>query len=223
MTRLPSFKLHDFFVPLGVAGAIILAFATLGPAMASVRDNGLNALRNGRLDITPQAGTSIRSEHGQTVDGQPWSLTAFTNSQNQVCAGQLVPNDAGDGGQALTCRDPQTMFANTPLVAFSGARATHATIGKGWTNSWVFGWASPAVASVNLRLTNCSVIQLPLSADHTFLQVFSRGQLASGVAAQTLTALDSAGRTIGSQDVVVAPPVNAHGQSQGSAPSRASC
>jgi hypothetical protein len=223
MKTFASSKLRDFLVPLGVAGALILIFATLSPANASVRDSGLGALRGGQLDVSPRTGTSIRSEHAQTIDGQSWSLTSFTNSQNQVCAGELVPNDAGDGGQGLTCRDPGAMFATAPILAFFGARVTPATLGKGWANSWVWGWASSAVASVTLRLTDCTVVQLPLAIDHTFFQVFSRGQLASGVGAQTLSAFNSAGQMIGSQNVAVAPPVDAHGRSQGTAPQRANC
>src|SRR4029077_19392304 len=119
-------------------GAVILVFATLAPANASLRSSGLQALSGGSLDVTPATGTSIRSEHGQTVDGQQWSLTAFTNSQSQVCGGELVPNDAGDGGQALTCRDPRTMFAKSPVVAVFGARVTPKTLGTGWSNSWVW-------------------------------------------------------------------------------------
>lgn len=176
-----------------------------------------------RMNTTPPAGEHRRTHAQQAVDGQPWSIMSFTNEDGQICAGETVPDNGGDGGQGLTCRDKATLFSNGPLVYFAGARQLP-TDPTRWANIWVWGWAAPQIGRIELQLTNCATVPVSIDSDRIFLRVFGAGMIHSGIAPQQLIAYDQTGVVLESKPVPVEAPSSPRAKAANvTAPKRADC
>lgn len=176
-----------------------------------------------RMDTTPAPGSAKLSHAAQVVDGQPWSLTSFTNTDGQLCAGEKVPNDGGDGGQGLACRDQATLFANGPLVYFVGARQLPGDLAH-WANAWVWGFASPQVARLDLQLTNCNTVPVTIDSQGLFFHVLDRGSIRGGVGPQALLAYGADGTLLAKQATPLTAPGSPQARAAGAtAPVPGSC
>jgi hypothetical protein len=71
----------------------------------------------------------------------------------------------------------------------------------------VWGFASPDVANVELRLTNCTALPLQIDAGRIFLHVFGAAALQAGVGPRELIAYGNDGTVISRQQVAL-PPVD---------------
>lgn len=175
------------------------------------------------LNITPAAGQIRQTHAARVVDGQSWSLTSFTNERGQICAGEKVPNDGGEGGQGLTCRNPETLFSNGPLVYFVGARQLPGQL-KRWANAWVWGWAGPNVARLELQMTDCSAIPLAIDGNRLFFHVFGGGTIARSVGPQELIAYGADGKVVDSKPTPLSAPSSPQARAAGAtAPTRTTC
>jgi hypothetical protein len=175
-----------------------------------------------RLDTTPAPGAAVSSHALQNVGGAQWSLTSFTNQLGQVCAGEKIPNDEGDGGQALTCRDPRTLFTNGPLVTFAGSRQSSSDL-LHWENAWVWGWAAPSVAKVTLLLTSCAEVNVPIVEGGLYFIVLPSAELRAGVGPQQVVASSAGGEVLARNDVLLERPRTRDGVASGVAPVRGNC
>jgi len=179
-----------------VTGTIAALFAATGRSTV-FRSGSTHASAPGvipRLDTTPAPGQAAVAHLAQVVDGQPWSITSFTNDRGQLCGGEKIPQAAADGGgQGLSCWQPQTMFDASPLVYQVGAVLISPTAGY---NVWVWGIVSPKVARVALQLANCTILSLPLDTSHVFFHVFGTGAIRANIGPWKLIGYDAAGRTI---------------------------
>ena len=145
-----------------VAGAATYAGVALASAPAPVAP---------RIDGVPVDTPVVH--HGQVVDGAHWSVKTFTNAEGETCAGETVPNDAGEGGQTLSCFDADAALAAHPILPSFGGRQVRNHV---WANVWIWGFAAPDVTRVNVRdeATRTSV-PLPLDRDGVFFRVFGAG------------------------------------------------
>jgi hypothetical protein len=177
-----------------------------------------------RVDRTPAPNEKPVRHFQTTVDGQPWGLLSFTNTRGQFCAGETVPNDGGDGGQGLSCRDPETLFADHALVYFVGARQLGADAAH-WANVWVWGFASPAIERLELRLTDCSVVPLRIDEQRLFFHVFGRGEIVGrAVGPQELIAYNHSGAVLDREETPLSAPTGPRAKAAGAtAPRRGDC
>ena len=169
------------------------------------------------LDTTLAAGTASLTHHRQNVDGQAWSVTSFTNELGQVCAGERVPNDGGEGGQGLTCRDPQSLYSDGPLVYFVGTRQLPGHLAS-WDNAWVWGWASPVVSRLDLQLTDCTVIPLGIDASRIFLHVLGSATLSARIGPNALLAYDASDHLLAREPTPTSTQTSAAARAAGAAP-----
>jgi hypothetical protein len=206
--------------------AIVAALVVLSASIVYGRGtaNAGGAKLNGPPSATPAQGTSVATVNPQSIAGQAWKVVSFTNDQGQICGGVRVPNDGGDGGQELACRDKATMFAQNPLIYFAETRALPGD-GPRWANAWVWGWASPDVARLVLEYTDCSVEPLAIGTDRVFFSRVSSGAELRRVAPQNLIAYDAAGNVVAKEPTPVNAPVGQHGASLSgaTAPARTTC
>jgi hypothetical protein len=151
---------------IGIACCLAGAATYAGVALASAP--GPSALR---IDSVP-TDTPV-AHHSQVVDGVHWSVKTFKNAEGETCAGETVPNDAGDGGQALSCFDTDAALAAYPILPSFGGRQVHNHV---WANVWIWGFAAPDIARVSVRdETTRASTPLPLDRDGVFFRVFGAG------------------------------------------------
>lgn len=199
---------------LALAGGLLAVVVGGSRFLATSAGAEAIAQSQARMNVTPAAGVARQTHLRQIVDGQAWSLTSFTNQVGQTCAGEKVPNDGGDGGQGLACRDRSTLFANSPLVYFVGARQLPGDSTR-WANAWVWGWASPQVSRLELQLNNCTAIPLAVDDQGLFFKVFGSATIHSGLGPQQLIAYNAAGAVIDSQPTPVSAPSSPRAQAAG--------
>lgn len=156
------------------------------------------------VDTTLGPGQTYHAHLQQIVDGQQWQLTTFTNEYGQLCAGEKVPNDGGDGGQGATCRNPNTLLANGQLFFSVGAR-TVSSQNTQWSNVWVWGWTAPTVAELDLQLSDCSTVPLQIDSDHMFFKVLGANVTHAGVLPNRLVAYDASGAVLSEVDAAHVP------------------
>ncbi len=142
-------------------------------------------------NTTPALGARVREHFPTFVDGGRWSLRSFENQIGEVCAGENHPG----GGQGLACRDPETMFADRPLVYFSGKQRLSPDTAS-WDNAWVWGWTSPDVARLELRLSNCTRLPLAINNERLFFHVIGKGLLLQGVTPAQIIAYNALGEQL---------------------------
>ncbi len=173
-----------------VGAVFIVVAAAVSRGESSPQRPALSASHEVQNTI-PALGVKI-SEHFPTfVDGGRWSLTSFKNQIGEVCAGENHPG----GGQSLACRDPETMFADRSLVYFSGKQRLSPDAAS-WDNAWVWGWASPDVARLELRLSNCTRLPLAINNERLFFYVIGKGLLSQGVTPAQIIAYNAPGEQL---------------------------
>lgn len=187
---------------LSGAFAAVLALATAAAFSFSSTAKSLSATSKAtagsspapaRLDTTPAQGETVQAHQVQSIDGGSWSLTTVKNAAGQLCFGEKVPTGSTrDGGQAWSCHDPATMFANGPLNYSTGAVLASTK----HYNVWVDGVAAPAVSKLVLELSDCSAIQLPIDGNGAFHHVFGVGEIAQGVGPHQLIAYGADGAVL---------------------------
>ena len=207
--------------PLPIVLCIVVGLALGAGSIAALSASGDRQAPP--INTTPTAGEVIRTAFTTVVDGHEWSLRVFRNVLGQTCAGEQIPNDGGDGGQAWTCEDPSSVTSSqAPLYYALGARQLPGN-NLQWHNAWVWGWADPSVSSVTLQLTNCTTLNLPVNGDHLFFYVFSSNSLRSGIGPQSLVAASKSGDVV--RSALLHRPTLANGKpaSEAVAPNRANC
>lgn len=219
MTRPPHRRRFTRNAALVLALAIVAAVGTAGAIYGSDLPG---ALISTTPRTTPAPGERVARVLDQTVEGQQWSLAAFTNAAGEFCAGETVPSDAGDGGQGLSCRKPETLFKDSPLVYFVGARQRPSDLSS-WANVWVWGFAAPDIHRLELRLTNCARLHLPITEERLFFKVFGRTDR-STIAPQDLVAYDQYGGVVAEEPTPLSPPSSPAARAAGAAvPERSNC
>jgi hypothetical protein len=218
-----EFKMRPILVVAGLAATIAAALFLLVTHSSSPPAQAAFIAK--RMDTRLATGGVPQVHAREVVDGQPWSVKSFTNPEGQICAGETVPNDGGEGGQGLTCRDPNSMFSNGPLVYFVGSRQlpgpSHL---KAWDNVWIWGWAAGQVATVDLQLTNCRAIRLPIDSGRIFFHVFGAETIHGGLGPQNLIARAADGTVLETAQTPLDPASTPQARAAGArAPRRTTC
>lgn len=160
-----------------------------------------------RLDTTPAQG-EIRHDHfTQRVDSKTWSLTSFTNERGELCAGEKVSDAAGEQAQGLTCRNPSTLFVRGAVLLFVGSQRSPQS-GPHWDNIWVWGWAAPTVARLELEFSDCHRIPLPIDRTRLFFHVIPAGLIRSNVTPTRLVGYDSSNALVSDRAIKLKNPVS---------------
>jgi hypothetical protein len=183
--------MKKFLIPL-VALSFVVAAAFAAVAWSGRSDDP----HEGIIDESAHAVVAPQKLHAaKTVDGGRWSLgTSAGRTPGRVCSTNTVPGAA----VASICFDKATMFSDgRDLLAFPGARQISDTKPKLlWDNAWVYGFASPHVASLELVDTTCNVTSLDLDAEGAFLYVASRSEIARGMLPHELVARATDGSVV---------------------------
>ena len=187
-----------------VSGACALAGFAASNYLVSSAASGVAASPVSNADRLPAPGTKPQEHGAQIVAGERWSVRSFMNSANQICAGEVVPAGVGEGGTGLTCVNPGDLFARGPIHRYLGARQIPGV--PGWANAWIWGWASPAVGSLQLRFTNCTAAPITIDASGMFHLVLGSGTLRQGLGPRELVAFGSDGAVIARVPTVLPAP-----------------
>lgn len=193
-------------------GRVIGSFVALVvlAASAALVGHAASGTSDPRSDITRNAkpvGAPEKVHASVDVDDGRWVMGGYENSAGEACASQVIP----DEGTSRLCLDAAEMFADgREVVAFPGGRQKSSQHAKmAWDNLWVYGFASPRVASLELVNMDCSTKPLALDGDRAFMHVASRSEIVRGVVPLRIVARDSAGTAIYSRDVSLGLPNNA--------------
>jgi hypothetical protein len=142
-----------------------------------------------------------------TVDGEEWSLGTYANAMGDVCTERSLPGV----GQSRSCIERARLFANgRQLVALpGGSQADSLTPQTSWNKLWIYGFAGPRVASVELISTDCSAREISLDAGGAFFHVVSRGEIESGILPWQMLARAEDGSVVEERNVSIGLPANA--------------
>lgn len=168
----------------------------------------------GQRDLAPAPGAPFNTLRA-SVDGREWSFSSYRNTAGQQCMLEAIPGE----GRGYGCQDAKTLFIHGPLYLSSGSRqepngnSDHSH----WDAAWVEGFAASPVTFVELLMTNCATIPLPLNADGAFFGLVGKeamhgrfvpyavqGRDASGGVVQKIVV--ELGPTSGKTGKVAAPP-----------------
>lgn len=143
----------------------------------------------------------------QRVDDGTWRLGSFRNTAGATCLEHEVPLE----GVATGCLDLDRLFAERgDLIALPGARQISGSTKKlSWDNSWVYGFVSSRVASVELVAFDCTTKELAIDDAGAFMYVASRAELARGSGPYKLLARDANGDVLAEATANVGLPANA--------------
>jgi hypothetical protein len=190
-----------------VAGATALA---LGVSSSFSGKTGASAPPSfGNADTAPS--TPIVNHVPTTLAGKTWSITTYSNARGELCSGEKVPG----GGQAIGCQAPAERFAHGPAWVQVGASQNPGGDLTQWDNAWVWGFASPAVASMKLVLTDCSARPITPDADGVFLVVFGDSDLHTGLWPYRLDVYGVSGKLLQTKRIPLEPPLTEAAQAAG--------
>lgn len=174
------------------------AIADSGQTVAAQQTRSLRAdftarlVAMGKTDLAP-ARTSPFNTLRASVDGRDWSFSTYRNAAGDQCMVEVVPGE----GRGFGCRSAATLFANGPVYASWGSRQRSNSGDRGhWETAWVEGLAAPEVATVELVLTNCATLDLPLGPDRAFFGVVGSEALKGHAMPYAIRARDALGRTL---------------------------
>lgn len=153
-------------ITLAVGVCALVGAASIGVLLASAADRPSRPVAG--QETVPSAGQTPARVATQVVNGQAWSLDAFTNANGRTCLAQHAPAGSGTG---TACADPQTLFASGPLHVEVDQR-TLPTDKTHWSSIWVYGWVAPQVSTLVAVMTNCERVQLSF-ANGVFSHVFT--------------------------------------------------
>jgi hypothetical protein len=177
---------------------------TPAPQSHSLREDfTARLLALGQRDLAPAASSSFTTL-AATVSGRSWSFSTYRNDAGDVCIMEQHPG----GARGYGCRSRHTLFAGGPLFASWGSSqgSTASRDAGQWDVSWVEGITTPAVAAVDLVLSDCNTLGLALSPDRSFFAVVGPDYLHAGVLPHRLDAKNAAGKTIASRSINLGPP-----------------
>jgi hypothetical protein len=76
-----------------------------------------------------------------------------------------------------------------------------------WDRAWLWGFASTTVAKLDLTMSNCAHVVLPVDSAGIFQRISATGELHAGVLPARVDAFDVHGRAIFSERIVLDPAV----------------
>jgi hypothetical protein len=166
LTRTSGTTTSKRAVRIAAAGCFAAAATYAGVALAS----GPSPVAP-RIDAVP-TDTPV-AHHVQTVAGARWAIKTFENAEGETCAGETVPDDAGEGGQALGCFDLAAALEADAVVPFFGGRQVRDHV---WANVWIWGFAAPGVDRVSVvDEATGAITPLHVDRDGVFFRVFGAG------------------------------------------------
>ncbi len=195
----------------GAIGGAAYSFSSETSGGTSLRTSDVRGLRadftarvrglhQGQLAPAPaSAFNTLRA----TVDGRDWTFSTYRNVAGDQCMMEAIPGE----GRGYGCQPRTSLLARGPLYATWGSRQDPAATGDlaHWDAAWVEGLAAPPVASVEVILTNCVVIKLPLSADGAFLGVIGQQAMRGDSLPYVVQGRAASGAVVQKTEVKLAP------------------
>ena len=144
----------------------------------------------GQSELAPAAGSRFETLTAK-VNGAAWSLSSYRNSRGELCVVEVVPGE----GRGYGCN----VAGPDPLNASWGSRqdpdARGATV---WDEAWLEGIARPPVMQVELVLTDCTRIALPMTSEGAYFGVVGADAMHAGVSPYLVRGLDAKRRVVAS-------------------------
>jgi hypothetical protein len=157
-----------------------------------------------RSAFDPALGHNLADHWLTTVGGQQWSLTSFDNDFGQRCEGINVPGR----GAGIGCIPSSAQFADSPVVVHLGSAQDIGGDRARWDMEWLWGRADRDIARIDLTLTDCEIVHLPLDNDGYFLYVVAPAQIEANVGPGTLAAFDIRGERLIQKSVTLDAPTS---------------
>jgi hypothetical protein len=164
---------------------------TAGRSVGSFRRDFTARLRErGQADLAPAAGSRFETLTAK-VNGAAWSFSSYRNVKGQLCVVEVVPGE----GRGYGCN----VEGPDPLGASWGARQDPDARGAtDWDEAWVEGIARPPVRRVELVLTDCTSIALPMTSEGAYYGVVGANAMHAGVSPYLVRGRDAKGRVVAS-------------------------
>ena len=197
---------------VGIAGAVVLAGRPAAGDPATARESqSLRASFVRRLQELHQSAQFAPARDSRfetlrvTSNGGEWQKATYRNEAGESCELLVVPGE----GRGYGCSAP----SSEPLVASWGSRqipeirdAAHA-----WDEAWVSGTAREPIARVQLVLTDCRILELPLTEGGAFLGVVGPAVMHAGINPHSVRGLNARGRVLATDVAEFAPATAASG------------
>lgn len=185
-----------------VVGVLTSAAILSGAALSSRHGTPASFAGMGQI----ASGASVQHELTTSDGVDSWSSGTYTDVVGQRCTQLDIPA----GGMSDTCIPSTRMFPDgQQLYVQVGSRQKTAPYPETqWDDIWVDGYATQQIASLQLVNTDCSVKDLPLSADGAFLSVTGYSDIVRGVVPYRLVARDASGAVLEEKNVLQPLPPN---------------
>ena len=180
-----------------IAGALALSDKAVSgePASAgqadSLRADFIQRVTEiGQTDLAPAVGSKFETLKA-SLNGAEWSLSSYRNTKGELCMLEVVPGE----GRGYGCWPG--LFDSGPLVVNWGSRQNPENPVEGrWDEAWVDGFAGSPIARVELVMTDCTSIELPLTSEGAFFGVVGETVMDAGVSPYLARGLDTKGRVV---------------------------
>jgi hypothetical protein len=201
LARTPKAAVLGVAILLVVGGSVASALVwrdeavsgkpTAARSAVSFRADFTRRLRErGQFELAPAAGSRFETLTAK-VNGAAWSLSSYRNSKGELCVVEVVPGE----GRGYGCN----VAGPDPLNASWGSRQDPDARGAtDWDEAWVEGIARPPVTRVELVLTDCTSIALPMTSEGAYFGVVGAGAMHAGVSPYLVRGLDAKGRVVAS-------------------------
>jgi hypothetical protein len=182
------------------AGAIAATAALLvNVAVVETQAKSAPQSEGANLLLGPKQNAHVTTHAATVVDGSTWSVRSHSDPQGARCAFLQIPG----GGQGGTCFR-QEHLVDRELAVISGSSQREGNL-RTWDAAWVWGLAKPRVRKVELQMTNCDVIDVPVDSAGIFLHVVPADLLAARVWPHRLIARDDLGVVMDTHAVKISP------------------
>jgi hypothetical protein len=214
LARAPKAAVLGVAVLLVVGGSVASALVwrdeavsgkpTAARSAGSLRADFTARLRErGQSELAPAAGSRFETLTAK-VNGAAWSFSSYRNSKDELCVVEVVPGE----GRGYGCR----VGGPDPLNASWGSRQDPDARGTtAWDEAWVEGIARRPVSRVELVLTDCTSIALPMTSEGAYFGVVGAEAMHAGVSPYLVRGLDAKGRVVASDVSEFGPASSADG------------
>lgn len=164
---------------------------TAARSAGSLRADFTARLRErGQSELAPAAGARFETLTAK-VNGAAWSFSSYRNSKGELCVVEVVPGE----GRGYGCK----LGGPYPLNASWGSRQDPDARGTtAWDEAWVEGIARRPVTRVELVLTDCTSIALPMTSEGAYFGVVGADAMHARVSPYLVRGLDARGRVVAS-------------------------
>jgi hypothetical protein len=199
-------------VGVGIAGAVVLGQKPApGQPIGARESASLRASFIQRLEELNQSAEYAPAPDSPfemlraVANGVQWQMATYRNAAGKWCELHVVPGE----GKGYGC----SRLGTEKLIASWGSRQLPDTRNTAyeWDEAWVSGIAQAPITRVEILLTDCSALGLPMTMSGGFFGVIDASIMHSGVLPHSVRGLSASGRVVATDLAEFPPATGAHG------------